>query len=50
MQFNPSNLITSLSYLVSGWLGVFIVIGIIILITLLLNKITAPKDDHPEQK
>ncbi len=39
MTFNPMNFISGLSYLVSGWLGVFIVIGIIIIATVLLNKI-----------
>lgn len=45
MQFNPSNFITALSYLVSGWLGIFIVIGIIIIATVILNKVTAPRHD-----
>lgn len=44
MTFNPANFITGLSYLVSGWLGIFVVIGIIILATMLLNKIFTGKD------
>lgn len=45
MEFNPMNFISSLSYLVTGWLGVFIVIGIIIIATMILNRVTAPKQD-----
>ncbi len=47
MTFNPTNFLTGLSYLVSGWLGIFIVIGIIILATVLLNKLfSQEKDDQ----
>lgn len=46
MTFNPANFITGLSYLVSGWLGIFVVIGIIILATVLLNKVFAEKKDQ----
>ena len=48
MTFNPANFITGLSYLVSGWLGIFVVIGIIILATMLLNKIFTGKDKNQE--
>ena len=50
MTFHPYNFISSLTYMVSGMLGIFIVIGIIILITALLNRITAPRHDDDQQK
>ena len=40
IEFNPMNFISNLSYMASGMIGIFIVIGIIIIATLLLNKIT----------
>lgn len=46
MEFNPMAFVTSLRYLVSGWLGIFVVIGVIILITMLLNRALAPKQDE----
>ena len=33
----------TLPILISGMLGVFLVIGVIVLTTILLNKLTAPK-------
>lgn len=47
MTFHPLNFIEGLRYLVSGWLGIFIVIGIIILATVVLNRIFINKD-HKE--
>lgn len=44
MNFNPMGFVESLRYLVSGWLGIFVVIGIIILVTVILNRVTAPKE------
>ncbi len=41
---NPMAFIENLSYMGFGMLGIFIVIGIIILITTLLNKITESKN------
>lgn len=43
MQFNPMHFIDNLYYMGIGMAGIFIVIGLIILITVLLNKITAKK-------
>lgn len=40
---NVKAFIDNLSYMGFGMLGIFIVIGIIILITMLLNKLTEPK-------
>lgn len=38
------NFITNLRYLAVGMLSIFIVIGIIVLVTILLNKIFSKKD------
>ena len=38
MNINPLNFISNLKYMLSGMIGIFIVIGIIVLITMLLNK------------
>ena len=38
--FEPMNFIANLKYMGIGMLGIFIVIGVIILITMLLNKVT----------
>ena len=46
MTFNPANFIAGLSYLVSGWLGIFVVIGIIIIATVILNKVFTEKKDQ----
>ncbi|MBQ4087449.1 MAG: oxaloacetate decarboxylase [Clostridia bacterium] len=40
MQFNPLNFIENLRYMGVGMLSIFIVIGVIVLITDLLNKVT----------
>lgn len=39
MNFNPGAFLENLKYLGVGMAGIFIVIGIIILITMLMNKI-----------
>ncbi len=39
MSLNPMNFIWNLRYLAVGMISIFIVIGVIILITLVLNKI-----------
>ncbi len=40
---NPMNFIENLPYMGFGMLGIFVVIGVIVLITMLLNKVTEPK-------
>lgn len=40
MNINPMNFIDNLYYMGIGMLSIFIVIGVIILITMLLNKVT----------
>lgn len=44
MTFNPMNFISNLRFLAVGMLSIFIVIGIIILVTVLLNKFFSKKD------
>lgn len=43
MRWNPMAFIENFHYLVSGMVGIFVVIGIIVLITILLNKVTTIK-------
>ena len=38
MQFNPMNFVTNLKYMGTGMLGIFVVIGIIIVATIVINK------------
>lgn len=44
IEFNPINFVNNLSYMAKGMVGIFAVIGIIIVVTVLLNKITTKKD------
>ena len=44
MTFNPMKFISNIRFLAVGMLSIFIVIGIIILVTVLLNKIFSKKD------
>lgn len=44
MNFNPSAFMENLKYMGIGMLSIGIVIGIIILVTLLLNTATKPKN------
>ncbi len=44
MQFNPMNFVSNLKYMGLGMLGIFIVIGVIILLTVILNKTTKDSD------
>ena len=43
MTFNPMNFTNNLHYLAVGLISIFIVIGVIILVTILLNKIFTKK-------
>ena len=43
MNFNPMNFINNLRYMGLGMVGIFAVIGVIILVTVLLNKILSSK-------
>lgn len=44
MVFEPFNFISSLKYMVVGMIGIFLVIGVIVLVTLLLNKVFKEKN------
>ncbi len=46
MQFNTMAFVENLKYMGLGMLGIFIVIGVIILSVVVLNKVTAPKEDE----
>ena len=43
MKIEPMNFVTSLEYLAKGMLGIMVVMGVIILVTMLLNKISTKK-------
>lgn len=50
-SFEPMHFVENLRYMGLGMLGIFIVIGVIMLLTILLNKLTAKSDaSDPEQK
>ena len=40
MQFHPEKFVELLSYMATGMLGIFIVMGVIIAITAILNRLT----------
>ena len=42
-QFRPEAFIDNLKYMLSGMIAIFIVIGVIILATMLINKIFSSK-------
>ena len=48
MEFNPSKFVDSLYYLGTGMVSIFIVIGVIILMTMLINKVFKEKSDKAE--
>lgn len=43
MTFNPWAFVENLSYMGLGMLGIFVVIGVIIVVTLALNSLTNKK-------
>ena len=43
MNINPMNFVYNLKYMGIGMLGIIIVIGIIILVTTILNKVSKDK-------
>lgn len=47
MQFNPMNFVNNLYYMGMGMLGIFLVIGLIILVTLGLGKFSQSKSRQP---
>ncbi len=46
MNFEPINFIKNLAYMGNGMLGIFVVIGIIMLVTVLLNKFAKDKNSN----
>ncbi len=46
MNFEAINFIRNLAYMGNGMLGIFVVIGIIIGVTALLNRLTAKKQSN----
>lgn len=47
-MFEPMNFVTSLEYLGKGMLGILVVMGVIILVTMLLNKLSSKKKKDDE--
>ena len=47
-MFEPMNFVTSLEYLAKGMIGIMVVMGVIILSTLLLNKLGSSKKKDEE--
>ena len=45
-NFNPMNFVKNVGYMGAGMLGIFVVIGLIIITTVILNKATAPKKNN----
>ena len=44
MNFEPMNFINNLQYIVKGMLGIFVVIGVIVGLTYLLNALFKKKE------
>ena len=49
-NINPMAFVENLKYMGLGMLGIFIVIGVIILAVVGLNKVTAPKTEKKDQE
>ena len=47
-MFEPMNFIENLRYMGLGMLGIFLVIGLIAVLTLILNAVTAPKQEEEQ--
>ena len=49
--FEPLHFVENLRYMGLGMLGIFLVIGVIALLTIILNKVTEQKThEQPDQK
>ncbi len=48
-MFEPFNFVTSLSYMLKGMLAIFVVMGVIILVTALLNRIFRERKEDKQQ-
>ena len=49
MNFNPAAFVENLKYMGVGMLGIFIVIGVIILSVVVINKVTSPGKKNTEE-
>ena len=49
-EFHPMRFVDNLKYMGLGMLGIFIVIGVIVLLTMLLNTLTAKPDTDGSQE
>ena len=43
--FKPMNFVSNLTYMAAGMVGIFVVIGVIVLFTFTLNKLLSKKND-----
>ncbi len=50
MNINPMAFVDNLKYMGAGMLGIFIVIGVIVLSVVILNKVTAPKPEKKDEE
>ena len=48
-MFEPMNFVNNLIYMAAGMLGIFIVIGVIMVSVVVLNKLTSPKKKSDDQ-
>lgn len=48
-MFEPLNFVKSLSYMLKGMLAIFVVMGVIILVTVLLNRIFRERKDNSKK-
>ena len=49
-SFEPMHFVENLRYMGLGMLGIFIVIGVIMLLTILLNKLTSKSESTDQEK
>ncbi len=47
-MFEPMNFVDNLRYMGLGMLGIFIVIGVIAVLTIILNAVTSTKKDEED--
>ena len=47
--FEPAHFVENLRYMGLGMLGIFIVIGVIMLLTIILNKLTSKSDASDQE-
>ena len=48
-EFHPMSFVENLKYMAAGMIGIFLVIGVIVLTIVLLGKLTAPKKTDDEE-